>query len=310
MSIFYSLFALIFGLLSVITNGLSGVLLYQNRSLTFGSPIIYYFVTLTCLYFVKGTMTVCWSISVLTSSSHQHLFFRIGQCAYWTTALALFLVLLAMTLERYINTVTLKRFQWLRARKTVYIYFCLIIVVFSLICGQLVALEDTGPYVEFVICLVAELTYILTVIIFVRLWLKQNERERQNIRQREAVQIRPKHKHELLSPKRLSIVVLCYILGTLVTVLPFFVAYQAKLVSKLFYDKKDEDGHLMKLLEVYSMFTCLNYSLTPLFYFFALPRFKKSLYLLLSCQNLRRSPLDGSIVTQESEETTSGGEMV
>lgn len=304
MNILYPSFALVFGLLSVVTNGLSSLLLYRNLPSTFSSPIIYYFVTLACMYLVKGVVTVCWSISVLAGHSHQELVFRIGQCAYWTTALALFLMLFAMTVERYINTVSLKRFQWLRARKTVYIYFCLIIVVFSLICGQLVALDDTGPYVEFVICLVAELTYVLTIIIFIRLWLKQNARE---ICQPEVAQINAQYKHEFVARKRLSIVVLCYILGTLVTVLPFFVAFQAKLVSMLFYENYDEDGHLKTLLQIYPMFTCLNYSLTPLFYFCALPRFRKSLYLLLSCQDSRRGP--GSM-TQESEETTSAGEMV
>ena len=172
MSILYPLFALLFGLLSVVTNGLSCLVFYRNLSLTFGSPIIYYFVSLTCMYFVKGIVTVCWAISALFESSDERSFYRISRNAFWTTALALFLTLLAMVVERYISTCSLKRLQWLQARKKVYTYFCLIIVVFSLICGLLVALENTGHYVEFIICAVAEIAFILTIFIFIRLWLK------------------------------------------------------------------------------------------------------------------------------------------
>lgn len=309
MNVLYPSFALVFGLLSVFTNGLSGFILYHNRSLTFGSPIVYYLVTLACMYFIKGVLTVCWSISVLVKSSHVDLFFRIGQCGYWTTALSLFLTLFAMVIERYINTVSLNQLQWLRARKRVYIYFCLIIVVFSLICGQLVALDDTGRYVEFFICLVAEVAYMLTIIVFINFWLKHNSKAKENVRHQEITQITTKYRPEFDSQKRLNIVVLCYILGTLITVLPFFVAFQARLVCVLFYNNND-NKHLKKLLDVYRMFTCLNYGLTPLFYICVLPKFKTCLYLLLTCQASRRTPLQRSIVTQESEETTSGGEFV
>lgn len=310
MNVLYPSFALIFGFLSVITNGISGLVLYRSLSLTFGSPIIYYFVTLTCMYFLKGITTVWWSISVLASSPHKDLFFRIGKCAYWTTALSLFLVLFAMVVERYINNVSVKRFQWLRARKRVYIYFCLIIVVFSLICGQFVALEDTRSYMKFCICLIAEVAYILTIIIFIRFWLKHNSKGTENARRQEITQITTQYKPVFVLQKRLNIVVLCYIVGTLVTVLPFFVAFQVKLVCQLFYDDGDINGHLKKFLDVYSMFTCLNYGLSPLIYFCVLPQFKKSLLLLLSCKASRQTPLEGSFVTQESEETSSGGEII
>lgn len=308
MNVLYPSLALIFGLLSVLTNGLSCLVFYRNLTLTFGSPIIYYFVTLTCTYFVKAIVTVCWSLSALLKSSNERLFFKIGRYAYWTTALSLFLTLLAMVAERYINTCSLKRLQWLQARKKVYTYFCLMIVVFSLICGLLVALENTGYYVEFFICVIAEIAYTITIVLFTRLWLKQRSQDDESLRRDAATHIITKAKENVNGHKRLNVIVLCYVVATLVTVLPFFVAFQAKLVYVLFYDDSVGDSHLTKLLEVYPMFTCLNYGLTPLFYICVLPRFKKSLLLVLRCHDARQTVLNGS--AQDSEETTSCADFV
>jgi hypothetical protein len=308
MNVLYPSFALIFGLLNILTNGLSCLVFYRNLTLTFGSPVIYYFVTLTCMYFVKGIVTVCWSISALFKADDEQLFFNIGRYTYWATALSLFLTLLAMVVERYINTCSLKRLQWLRARKKVYTYFCLIIVVFSLICGLLVALENTGYYVEFFICVVAEIAYTLTVFFYIRLWLNQRSQDEENTRREAATHISSRCKSEFSSHKRLNIIVLCYIVATLLTVLPFFVAFQTKLVYVLFYNHSASDSHLAKLLEIYPMFTCLTYGLTPLFYFFVLPQFRKCLLMLLTCRDARQIALNAS--THDSEETTSCADFV
>ncbi|CAB3987394.1 Hypothetical predicted protein [Paramuricea clavata] len=308
MNVLYPSFALLFGFLSVLTNGLSCLVFYRNLTLTFGSPIIYYFVTLTCMYFVKGIVTVCWSVSALFKSGDEQLFFKIGRYAYWTTALSLFLTLLAMVVERYMNTCSLKRLQWLRARKKVYTYFCLIIVVFSLICGLLVAIENTGHYVEFFICVVAEIAFTLTIFFYVRLWLKQRSHDEETTRREAAIHITSRCKSQFDGNKRLNVIVLCYVIATLVTVLPFFVAFQAKLVYILFHENSDSNGHLMKLLEIYPMFTCLNYGLTPLFYLFVLPRYRKSLLMLLTCRDARQVALAGN--AHDSEETTSCADLV
>ena len=309
MNVLYPSFALIFGLLSIFTNGLSCLVFYRNLTLTFGSPIIYYFVTLTCMYFVKAIVTVCWSVSALSKSDDERVFYNIGRCAYWTTALSLFLTLLAMVVERYIKTCFPKRVQWLQARKKVHTYFCLIIVVFSLICGLLVALENTGYYVEFSICVVAEIAFILTIFFYVRLWLNQRSAQSQESARRQAVtHITSGDKSEFSGNKRLNIVVLCYIIATLLTVLPFFVAFQAKAVSILFHENFGNDESLATLLEIYPAFTCLSYGLTPLFYLFVLPRYRKCLLMLVTCHDSRRTAMDSS--THDSEETTSCADLV
>lgn len=307
MNILYPSFALLFGLLSILTNGLSSLVFYRNLTLTFGSPIVYYFLTLTCMYFVKGIVTVCWSASALFQSSDEHLFLKIGRNAFWTTALSLFLTLLAMVVERYLNTCSFKQLQWLRARKKVYTYFCLIIVVFSLICGLLVALDNLGYYVEFFICVIAEIAYTLTIFFYVRLWLKQRSRERTN-RDEAVSSIKSTCMSEFDGHKRLDIIVLCFVVSTLITVLPFFVGFQAKSVYILFYDNSAEDSHLAKLLDIYPMLTCLCYGLTPLFYFVLLPRFRECLLMLLRCKNAHLVTVIES--TRDSEETTSCADFV
>ena len=308
MNVLYPSIALIFGFLSILTNGLSCLVFYRNLTLTFGSPIIYYFVTLTCMYFVKGIVTVGWSVSALFASDDAKVFLNIGRCAYWTTALSLFLTLLAMVVERYINTCSQKRFQWLRARKKVHTYFCLIIVVFSLICGLLVALENTGYYVEFFICVVAEIAFTITIFFYVRLWLSQRSQAQENARREAVTHITNKCKSEFGGHRRLNIIVLCYVIATLVTVLPFFVAFQVKVVDVLFNENSGVEGHLTKLLEIYPMFTCLCYGLTPLFYLFVLPRYRKCLLMLITCRHARQITLNGS--THDSEETTSCADLV
>ena len=307
MNVLYPSFALLFGLLSLLTNGLSCLVFYRNLTLlTFGSPIIYYFVTLTCMYFVKGIVTVCWAVSALFKSSDEQLFFKISRYAYWTTALSLFLTLLAMVVERYVNTYFLKRLQWLQARKKVYTYFCLIIVVFSIICGLLVALENTGYYVEFFICVVAEIAYILTIFFCIRLWLKQRSHD-EDARMETGTHAAIGCKSQFDGHKRLNVIVLCYVIATLITVLPFFVAFQAKLVYVLFYNHS-ADNRLTKLLKIYPMFACLFYGLTPLFYLFVLPRYRKCLFMLLACRGTTQNILNGS--AQNSEETTSCADLV
>lgn len=260
------------------------------------------------MYFVKGIVTVCWSVLALFKSGDDQLFFKIGRYAYWTTALSLFLTLLAMVIERYIGTCSQKRLQWLRARKKVYTYFCLIIVVFSLICGLLVALENTGYYVEFFICAVAEIAYALTIFFYIRLWLKERSQDNENARQEAATCITTECKSQFDGHKRLNIIVLCFIIATLITVLPFFVALQAKLVYVLFYGVKVGDDHLTKFLKIYPMFTCVNYGLTPLIYFIVLPQYKKCLLMLITCRDAGQAFLNGS--THDSEETTSFAELV
>ena len=308
MDVIYASFALLFGLVSMFTNGVSCLVFYRNLTLTFGSPIIYYFVTLTCMYFVKAIVTVVWAVSVLVKCSEEELFYKILRYAFWTTALSLFLTLFAMVLERYINICSLKRHQWLRARKKVYTYFCLIIVVFSLICGLLVALENTGNYVKFFICILAEIAFGLTIFFYIRLWLKQRPREEEAAPKEGETHIRIQCKSHIDGHKRLNIIVFCYIILTLVTVLPFFVAFQAKMVYLLFYEEADGNSHLTKLLDIYKMFVCLSYGLTPLFYVFVLPRFRKSLLRLLTCKGARQVNRDGNSL--DSEETTSCADLV
>lgn len=308
MNLIYPSFALLFGLVSIFTNGVSCLVFYRNLTLTFGSPIIYYFVTLTCMYFVKAIVTVCWAVFALFKSADEQLFFKIVRYAYWTTALSLFLTLFAMVVERYINICSLKRLQWLRARKKVYTYFCLIIVVFSLICGLLVALENTGYYVEFFICVVAEIAFCLTIIFYIRLWLKQRSQDDENTSREAATHIRINCKSRFDGHRRLNIIVLCYIIATLLTVLPFFVAFQARLIYVLFYEDSDGSSHLTKLLEIYAMFVCLNYGLTPLFYVCVLPQFRKCLLMLFTCRGARQVNRNGS--THDSEETTSCADLV
>lgn len=308
-TVIYPTFALLFGVLAIVTNGLSCFVLYRNLALTFGSPIIYYFITLNSVYFFKGIVAVCWSLSALTRSHDEEHLYKIGRNAFWTTALSLFLLLLGMAAERYINTCCLKRLQWLQARKKVYTYFCLAIVVFSLICGLLVALENTGYYVEFLICVIAEIVYISTLLITSRVWLKQRAQREDTTNQEAITHITGNLKTQKDCHRRLNSILYCYVIATLITVLPFFVAFQTKLVRHLFYKDSEGDNHLSKLLEVYPMLTCLSYGLSPMVYVIVLPKFRKNVKLLLTCRYYS-SEAGADVPLHDSEETTSSGDFV
>lgn len=264
----YEVFILVIGMLAVLLNGLLLIAMVRNASTIFTSNGAYLVANLAIADLLTGLNSSIWGFK--NAFPFPRYLEIVVFSMFWTSIEASFLTISVMSLERYIAIVFPFTAEVLVSKART-IQSCVAVWILSGFCGVFMALNRA--VVSFGLTLVFEITIFVTTILYYKIFLKLSQRKAHLASQ--LTSVGSPGNPDLRREYQLTTVVVVLTLILVITVLPYMIAGQIVLASRLFTSVRYPN--LLVFLHYYLPVEIMNFALNPVVYAWRLQKYRYAL---------------------------------